>query len=341
MMDNKIVEIIDLSTGYKTSRGWCTVSPSLRLEAYAGELVMLMGPNGSGKSTLMQTIAGLIPARSGELRISGVSMQQVKYKERAKLMSLVLTESLAQGTLSVWDVVTTGRYPYLGMRGRLRAEDIEIMERCMRICRVESMADRCLSTLSDGERQRVMIARALVQDTPLVILDEPTAHLDLPSRLEVLSMLRDLSRTLGKCILVSTHELDLALSWADTIWLFDREHRVESAAPEDLVLSGRIERVFGSEQLHFDEVRGEFRLITEQSQALRLSAEGLLRSWALRALERMGYSVVETSDTELPSVLAEPNGWRLDCMGVEHLCSDFVALHRALRRYYPLRAVSS
>lgn len=293
---------------------------------------MLMGPNGSGKSTLMQTIAGLIPAQSGELKISGISMHQIKHSERAKLMSLVLTERLDQGNLCVWDVVMTGRYPYLGMRGRLRAEDVEILQHCMRICRVESMANRCLSELSDGERQRVMIARALAQETPLVILDEPTAHLDLPSRLEVLTMLRDLSRTLNKCILVSTHELDLALRWADRVWLFDKEHRVESAAPEDLVLTGSIERVFGSEQLHFDELRGEFRLITQQRQALYLSAEGLARSWAIRALQRMGYSVVETSDAELPSVVAEPNGWRLVHMGVEQICSDFWSLQQALRK---------
>lgn len=298
---------------------------------------MLMGPNGSGKSTLMQTIAGLIPPLSGELSVAGELITKLKHKERAKLMSLVLTERIEHGSLSVWDIVSTGRYPYTGLRGKLLAHDIEIMEHSLSVCRVSEMKHRYYSELSDGEKQRVMIARALAQDTPLMLLDEPTAHLDLPSRLEVLTMLRDLARELKKGIIVSTHELDLALQWADMIWLLDRQRSATAAAPEDLVLSGHISRVFGNERLSFDEVSVEFRLERHSRQAVHLIAEGLQHAWATRALRRMGYYIGEGSDGEIPHIIADVGGWQLSYQGVEVTAEDLWTLQQALQRYYPIK----
>ncbi|MDO4691300.1 MAG: ABC transporter ATP-binding protein [Porphyromonadaceae bacterium] len=326
-----------MTTGYRASRAEHVVSRGLDLTTYSGELIVLMGPNGSGKSTLMQTIAGLLRPLSGEVNIAGHPIQNIKDKERAKLMSLVLTERIEHTNLTVWDIITTGRYPYLGQRGKLRPDDIDILQYCLKLCNLQTMAQRRFSELSDGEKQRVMIARALAQETPLMLLDEPTAHLDLPSRLEVLTMLRRLARELGKSILVSTHELDLALQWADGIWLFDRGGGVCAGAPEELVLSGDIERVFGNERLHFDPSSGEFRLITNNQQALRLSAEGITLAWATRALQRMGYDVVSDSQVHCPIVEAHKLGWLLRCHGHEFIAHNLSDLQKLLYDRYPIQ----
>ena len=221
-----------LSTGYAGSRDERIVSERIDLGIAPGEVVMLMGPNGSGKSTLMHTMAGLLSPLSGEVLISGKSLSKLRMKEVAQLLSLVLTERVDTGNMTIWEVVALGRYPYTNFFGGLRAEDEAIIRRSLDACRLGDMAQRIFTELSDGERQRVMIARALTQDTPLILLDEPTAHLDLPSRLEVVLMLRRLARELQKSILISTHELELALSWADTLWLMDRSGGIVSGAPE-------------------------------------------------------------------------------------------------------------
>lgn len=333
-----VIEICQLTTGYRARRGEHIVSRNLDLEARSGELIMLMGPNGSGKSTLMQTIAGLIKPLSGQVKISGQLSERIKDRERAKLMSLVLTDRIEHTSLTVWDIVTTGRYPYLGQRGKLHKADLEILERSLETCRLHDMARRCFAELSDGEKQRVMIARALAQETPLMLLDEPTAHLDLPSRLEVLTMLRQLARDLDKSILVSTHELDLAIRWADGIWLFDKQGGVRAGAPESLVLSGDIERVFGNDRLHFDAATGEFCLMTHHRAVAQLSASGLELEWGARALHRMGYVVQQGQESsELPLVQAHSEGWLLRYRDQEIVAPDLGELQRLLYRYYPIR----
>ena len=214
--------------------------------------------------------------------------------------------------MDVWEVVTIGRYPYTGFRGVLSAEDKRICEEALATCRLTELRERIFDTLSDGEKQRVMIARALAQETPLILLDEPTAHLDLPSRLEVTTMLRTLAHKLGKSILISTHELDLALGWADTIWLLDRSGAITAKAPEDLILDGDIERVFGDPRLRFDQERGEFSIAEEPGQQIHLTGEGLRYSWTCRALHRLGYGIISGDlPPETSSITISEAGWTL------------------------------
>lgn len=331
-----IITLKELSTGYRSSRSEHLVSRRISLEANRGEVIMLMGPNGSGKSTLMQTIAGLIKPLQGEVHITSQPIAGIRDKERAKLMSLVLTERIEHTGLTVWDIASTGRYPYLGQRGKLHSTDIAILERSLDTCRLADMAHRRYSELSDGEKQRVMIARALAQETPLMLLDEPTAHLDLPSRLDILTMLRQLARDLNKCILVSTHELDLALQWADGIWLFDKQGSIVAGAPEELILSGDIERVFGNERMHFDAETGEFHLVSPYQPCVHLVAEGLRYTWAVRALQRMGYRGSHEMREGIPSVEALPEGWRLLIQGQELHAQDLSELQRLLYSHYPI-----
>ena len=304
------IQLHDLSTGYRSHREEKVISQHLDLAIAPGEVVMLMGPNGSGKSTLMHTMAGLLPPLSGEVIISGKPLSSLKMKELARLLSLVLTERIPAGNMSISDIVAVGRYPYTGFRGSLRPEDKAVIHEALRACHLDGMQERLYSTLSDGEKQRVMIARALAQETPLILLDEPTAHLDLPSRLEVTTMLRTLARSLGKSILISTHELDLALGWADTIWLMDREGKVTASAPEDLILDGHIERVFGAPTLSYDRERGEFSIRQSGGKKIYLRGEGLRYIWTSRALQRLGYEVTPSTGA-YPEVALTEGAWEL------------------------------
>lgn len=304
------IQLHDLSTGYRSRREEKVISQHLELTITPGEVVMLMGPNGSGKSTLMHTMAGLLPPLSGEVIISRKPLSSLKMKELARLLSLVLTERIPVGNISISDIVAVGRYPYTGFRGSLRPEDKAVIREALTACHLDGMQERLYSTLSDGEKQRVMIARALAQETPLILLDEPTAHLDLPSRLEVTTMLRTLARSLGKSILISTHELDLALGWADTIWLMDRAGKVTASAPEDLILDGHIERVFGAPTLSYDRERGEFSIRQSGGKKIYLRGEGLRYIWTSRALQRLGYEVTPSTGA-YPEVILTEGTWEL------------------------------
>ena len=306
------IELRHLRTGYTERRRSVVISPDLSLSIRPGEIVMLMGPNGSGKSTLMHTMAGLLPPLAGEVELGEKPLSSLTMKEVARQLSLVLTERIPAGNMDVWEVVTIGRYPYTGFRGVLSAEDKRICEEALTTCRLTELRERIFDTLSDGEKQRVMIARALAQETPLILLDEPTAHLDLPSRLEVTTMLRTLAHKLGKSILISTHELDLALGWADTIWLLDRSGAITAKAPEDLILDGDIERVFGDPRLRFDQGRGEFSIAEEPGQQIHLTGEGLRYSWTCRALHRLGYGIISGDlPPETSSITISEAGWTL------------------------------
>lgn len=306
------IELRHLRTGYTERRRSVIISPDLSLSIRPGEIVMLMGPNGSGKSTLMHTMAGLLPPLAGEVELGEKPLSSLTMKEVARQLSLVLTERIPAGNMDVWEVVTIGRYPYTGFRGVLSTEDKRICEEALATCRLTELRERIFDTLSDGEKQRVMIARALAQETPLILLDEPTAHLDLPSRLEVTTMLRTLAHKLGKSILISTHELDLALGWADTIWLLDRSGAITAKAPEDLILDGDIERVFGDPRLRFDQERGEFSIAEEPGQQIHLTGEGLRYSWTCRALHRLGYGIISGDlPPETSSITISEAGWTL------------------------------
>jgi len=269
---------------------------------------MLMGPNGSGKSTLMHTIAGLLPPLSGQVKILGRSLARLGRKEVAQALSLVLTERVEGGNMTVWDVVALGRYPYTNFFGKLQREDEKMVSEAIEQSHLKGMEQRLIAELSDGERQRVMVARALAQDTPLILLDEPTAHLDLPSRLDLVLMLRRLAHELGKSMLVSTHELDLALSWGDRLWLMDREGKVVSDIPEVLVLGGHVGRVFGNQELSYDVERGEFLVQRADLRPICLVAEGMPSEdhhvyWTMHALSRLGYKRSEDTETGLKLVV--------------------------------------
>lgn len=224
-----------------------------------GEMVALLGRNGTGKSTLLRAMAKLGEVADGEIMVDGHNVADIDIRQFARFVAFVNTERVDVEALSAYDLVAIGRSPYTDWRGRLRKEDRAVIERSMQITGIEHLADRMVETLSDGECQRVMIARALAQDTPVILLDEPTAFLDLPNRYELCTLLSRLAHDEGKLILFSTHELDIALSLADSIALVDTPHLVHMST-QAMIESGNLERLFNSKHIAFDASSRSIRL---------------------------------------------------------------------------------
>lgn len=322
--ESLLLQTNDLQTGYLTAGRKLPVSGDLpSLEIRSGQLICLMGPNGSGKSTLLRTLAGLQRPLAGSVAITGRT--DLPAAQLAQKISLVLTDRITGNNLDVYSLVALGRYPWSDWLGGLGEADRAAIERAIEATDIGALRDRKLHTLSDGENQKVMLARALAQDTPLLMLDEPTAHLDLPSRIRLMRLLHRLARTLDKGILLSTHELDLALQVADEVWLLEATGSLHKGAPEDLILDGIFEAVFAKEDVSFDRATGVFRIPSAGDRRIGLrsesvAGEGLARQgsagegsagegpagegsagegaavfWTRRALQREGFTV--TDDT--------------------------------------------
>lgn len=251
-----MIQLCDITLGF----GSRTLIEGATARFECGRMVALLGRNGTGKSTLLRAIASLGELRSGDISIDGRSLAEYTSTELARKIAFVNTERIDVEALTAYDLVSIGRSPYTGWSGRLTADDRAIVERAMQIAGVESMAKRRVETLSDGEAQRVMIARALAQDTPVILLDEPTAFLDLPNRYELCTLLGRLAREEGKCIIFSTHELDIALSLADSIALVDTP-RLVHLTTEEMISSGNIERLFNGSYASFDAESRSIRIL--------------------------------------------------------------------------------
>ena len=290
----------DLRTGYHQSGRTITVSGELPgLQLCKGQLICLLGPNGSGKSTLLRTLAGLQPAIGGRIELEG--QWDLNPSELAKKISLVLTDRVTGINLDVYSLVALGRYPWSDWLGGLKEADKTAIAGAIEAVGIGGLLDRKVHTLSDGESQKVMLARALAQDTPILMLDEPTAHLDLPSRIRLMRLLHRLARELNKGILLSTHELDLAMQVADEVWLLEAGGRFHRGAPEDLILDGIFEAVFAREDVVFDRETGVFRIPPEGSRSIRLEGEGMTAFWTRRALQREGFIIGASADIDSPA----------------------------------------
>lgn len=287
----------ELRIGYlRKSASATVVADHIDVDLHAGELICLLGPNGSGKSTLIRTLSGMHPALGGGIRLFEQDVAALHRKEIARLLSTVLTDRVTLGNLSVYNLVAFGRSPYTGWLGTLSEEDEEKVRWAIEATGLEEFVQRDISKLSDGERQKVMIARALAQDTSVILLDEPTAHLDLPNRVEIIRLLRKLSHETGKGILLSTHELDLALKAGDRIWLMNRDKELFQGVPEDLVLNGTFERVFRQDSFDFDRETGSFNIYRENERDVHLRGDAVPVFWTRRALEREGFRVVQENN---------------------------------------------
>ncbi|PJF44632.1 MAG: ABC transporter ATP-binding protein [Phototrophicales bacterium] len=296
----------NLSIGYKRPRK--IVAEALNLELKSGELVCLLGPNGVGKSTLLRTIAAMQRPLAGYIFLGQHNIHDLSPRQRAQLISIVLTERVDNGLLTGYELVALGRYPYTDFSGRLSVQDKTIITWAIQAVGGTALAARPLNMLSDGERQKMMIARALAQDPSLMLLDEPTAFLDLPRRVELMRLLRHLAEDTQRAILVSTHDLELALQSAHRLWLMNTQGIIQEGAPEDLVLNGALQNTFAQNGLIFDAESGTFKLHQQDRGCVTLLGEGLPYLWTQRALAREGFQIIPNASIVIE---AYHQHWRL------------------------------
>lgn len=224
-----------------------------------GTLTALIGRNGTGKSTLLRAVAGLAPAAGGRIELCGRPLDRLTPRQRAETVAFVTTDKVRIANLPCEDVVALGRAPYTNWIGRMQQTDRAVVARALSLVGMEAFARKTMDRMSDGECQRILIARALAQDTPVMLLDEPTAFLDLPNRYELALLLRRLAHDEGKCILFSTHDLDVALTLCDTVALIDTP-QLHALPAAEMAASGRIERLFTGGGIVFDAATQTVRL---------------------------------------------------------------------------------
>jgi iron complex transport system ATP-binding protein len=329
-----LLETRALSAGYRVKGRTKVVCGPLDLRLWPGKLVCLLGSNGSGKSTLMRTLAGLQSSLGGTITIANESLADLSPENLARKLSLVLTDRVDVSNLTAREVVALGRIPHTNWLGRFGPADQQKIEDATQSTGISSLLDKRLYQLSDGEKQKVMLARALTQDTDLILLDEPTAHLDLPSRIEMMRLLLHLARTMQKAILVSTHELDLALQTADLLWLLDHDGQVATGAPEDLVLNGAFESTFIKHGFSFDPISGTFNL-HRGSGTVRIAVSGEEKAvlWTQKALRRAGWGIADGGTVENHIEVSEKSGamnWALQSGGNYYEFGSIAALLAAL-----------
>jgi iron complex transport system ATP-binding protein len=333
-MNEIVLQTHHLTVGYRRPRQSArAVVSNIHVSLKAGELVCLIGPNGAGKSTLMRTLAGMQPPLAGHVSLDKGDVHRMKTAELARRLSIVLTERVEVGVLSAYALAALGRYPYTGAGGALTAHDEAVVQWAMEAVGAAHLAARDVGELSDGERQKVMIARALAQEPSVMLLDEPTAFLDLPRRAEMMQLLRHLARDTGRAVLLSTHDLDLALRSANRIWLLPTGGPLQTGAPEDLVLSGAFQSAFQSEGVAFDSYNGSFRVQTRAAGQVDLIGDGLPALWTARALEREGFCAVRNGQNspiriEVLQQDGQPH-WRL--ASVDGVTRDFTSIADLIR----------
>ncbi len=242
----------DLAVGYRNGKKEVTLLSGLNLSLESGKLVALLGRNGAGKSTLLRALTCDERPLSGSILANGKNLLEMSQKERSRLIGLVSTERIQAGALTVTELVGLGRQPHTGFLGRLDDEDREIVRQAMIDAGISDKAGDYVASLSDGERQKAMIARALAQQTPIIILDEPTAFLDVASRIETMRLLQTLAHDRGKAVLLSSHDISQSLLLADELWLITTDRQVLTGSTQELVNQGAMNYLFTNRDIHFN-----------------------------------------------------------------------------------------
>ena len=249
---NSIFATHNLAVGYRNGKNTVTLLKGLNLNLEQGKLVALLGQNGAGKSTLLRALTCDERPLDGSIEVNGRNLQEMSQKDRSRLIGLVSTERIQAGALTVTELVGLGRQPHTGFLGRLDDEDRVIVRQSMADAGIIGKADEYMASLSDGERQKAMIARALAQQTPIIILDEPTAFLDVASRIETMRLLQTLAHDRGKAVLLSSHDISQSLMLPDELWLITTDRQVLTGTTRQLVASGAMEHLFTNRDIHFN-----------------------------------------------------------------------------------------
>jgi iron complex transport system ATP-binding protein len=303
-IQNSILKATDLSLGYKKGDRSNVIAEQISFSLEKGKLTCLLGPNGVGKSTLIKTIMGQIPALKNHVYFDEKPTTFFSIKELSKKIAVVLTEKINSANLTVEQVVALGRIPYTGWLGGLSNNDHRIIEMSISSTQINYIRNRPLNELSDGQLQKVMIARALAQDGEILILDEPTAHLDLINRFEIMHLLRDIAKRENRAILVVTHDLEIAIDTADEFWLMQCGLPLVCGSPEDLIIQGKIDLLLPNDKLHFDKLEGKVKDPTN-FQYPKIDGPEEIVKWVRSALRKNGIIVdgisidINNSDREV------------------------------------------
>lgn len=316
-MNMPALQTRDLSIGYRQRRRADNcLGRSLNLRLEAGSLVGLLGPNGVGKSTLLRTLAAMQAPLAGQVLLNGEDARLLRPAELAKVLSIVLTNPPHPGLMTGFELVALGRLPHSDWLGKLTDQDRKTIRCALGAVNARDLAGQLVSELSDGQRQKLMIGRALAQETTIMLLDEPTAYLDLPRRVDIMRLLKRLAHHARRAVLVSTHDLDLALRNCDQLWLM-RANGMRMGTPEDLVLDGGITETFRADGINFDLHSGAFAAESPGGAAIHVKGKGTRETWLRRALARNGYRLDPAAS--VAALSAKQNGggpvWQLEIGG--------------------------
>ncbi|UWG98469.1 ABC transporter ATP-binding protein [Dehalobacter sp. DCM] len=261
------------------------------LRGIKGQLICLLGPNGAGKSTILRTLAGLLAPVKGTVYINGSDLKNIKKTELAKKLAVVLTEQVSLGLLTVFEIASMGRFPHTNLIGKLTEEDRAIVQDALQAVNAVHLQDRYYTELSDGEKQKVMIARALIQQPELIILDEPTSHLDVKHKVEVISILRRLCLEKGITVVLSLHDIDLAIKGCETILLIQDGKIAAQGSPEEIIKDGTIQALYEIEGAQYNELLGSLEFSSPKNPEIFIAGGNGTGAGIYRALSRAGYGM--------------------------------------------------
>ncbi|HKK62788.1 MAG TPA: ABC transporter ATP-binding protein [Bacteroidales bacterium] len=284
-----IIEFNNIDLGYPPEH---ILLEKIHASGFRGELIALMGRNGSGKSTLLRSIAGLSNPLHGDIIVKGKPLETIKRQALARLLTYVGTAVHVPENLTVYEMVSLGRHPFTNWWGKLKSDDVNAVNESLKFVDMQDFTQKKMLTLSDGERQRVLIAMALSQDVEMILLDEPTAFLDIPNRMNMIRVLHEMSQK-GKTIIYSTHDFDTALQFADKIWLL-HDRKLIQGSPEDLGMLGHYNNVFKDAGISFDSKAMQFRNVHKEGKEIILNSENqnVENIWTAKMLQRIGFHVV-------------------------------------------------
>ncbi len=317
-MEMNLEEILtfdSLKIGYVSGKNENALLPPLNACAYKGEMIAIIGRNGIGKSTLLRTLTGLQPSLAGEIFYSNKNIRDYSRIDLARKVGYISTEIVKASNMSVYDLVALGRFPHTNWTGKINLQDHEIIMDAIEKTSLSKFCKRFISELSDGERQRAMIARILAQDTGIMLMDEPTAFLDIGSKYDILHLMNILSHKNQKTIVFSTHDLQMAVSQSDKIWLILDNHLIDGA-PEDLMIAGAFDHLFDSSPVYFNSEDGTFSFRNEYKGRIYIEGSGIRRRWTEKAISRAGFSVSEEKTIPYIKTPSDNNSiWQLSTSG--------------------------
>jgi iron complex transport system ATP-binding protein len=309
---SEILSFESLEIGFTSGKSKKTLLPPVNAKAVEGELIAVIGKNGIGKSTLLKTLTGLLPAISGIILVDGRNIKDYSRIRLSAEIGYISTEIVKVSNMTVYDLVSLGRFPHTDWFGRINASNHSAVNEALMRTGIIDFSDRLLTELSDGERQRAMIALVLAQDTKIIVMDEPTAFLDIKSKFEIIHLMKELTRQKQKTIIYSTHDFNTAISQSDKIWLLLENELIEGA-PEDLMLKGSFNNLFDTSIVKFNKDNGTFSLQSEEKgKFLSVKGRGKSEYWTRKALSRVGFS--SNDSDELPRIdspSARNLSWRI------------------------------